>query len=224
MSQSERLFLAIGNVDDVLLARCEQTQNRSIHKNVWFKWGFAAACLCLVLAGAFGLYTHSGQTNGGSATQNGNRVIESYTSTPSNSSLYAPPENGTVLLMNGVQETISEHAGQNTLYFLGINFFADGAPLAADSDAVTAELNRLNKLGYQVGYATCWTYEGEGTQRDLRYTAGYFTEQQLLDFAASEQYGYSFHFVTNGDGSPVASDSGIDAPTEPDDPLQVPVP
>lgn len=224
MSKSERLFLAIGNVDDVLLARCEQTQNRSIHKKVWFKWSSAAACLCLVLAGAFGLYTHSGQTNGGPATQNGNRVIESYASTPSISSLYASPENGTVLFMNGVRETVTENAGQDTLYFLGINFFADGAPLAAESDAVTAELNRLTKLGYQVGYATCWTYEGEGTQRDLRYTAGYFTEQQLLDFAASDQYGYSFHFVTNGDGSPVASDSGIDAPTEPDDPLQVPVP
>ncbi len=61
MNKQERLFSAIGGVDDALLERSEKTiQKRK--SSAWMRWG-AAACLALVIFGAIRLY--SAPTDGG---------------------------------------------------------------------------------------------------------------------------------------------------------------
>ena len=195
--KKEELFESIGDVDDALLARCGSAGTARKKNVVWLRFGAAAACLCLVLLGTFTLRGRQAGMPG---------VIDRAPDSAAGS-IYAAPENGAVLLFTEVNEAIREN--QDKKFFLGIDFFKNGKPLDPSSDAVRAELERLKSLGFQVGYAVSWTYQGENEKLDVPYTAGYFTADQLARFPADEGYGYAFHFVTNGDGTPVSAEQGI---------------
>ncbi|WP_411344091.1 S-layer homology domain-containing protein [Paenibacillus sp. WLX1005] len=125
------------------------------------------------------------------------------------SSSYAAPANGKFFLTEGVQKAVEEHAAdQDAQYFVAINLFSKGTPLKSDSAQAKAELKRLKALGYNVDYNTAWTYEGNLQKVNYTYLAGYLTAAQLKQFKADTNYGYSFDFANNGDGSAVNAKNG----------------
>lgn len=216
--KSEKIYKAIGNADDKLMERYESSKKGSPR---WLKLGGGlAACLCLALIGSFVLNgtlpvrTPAGRSSGTvPASASGlykasGTVVESFSSSGS-TSMYATPDNGKRLIFTEVQGAMKEHAGQDVEYFLAVDIFTDKTPLEAKSDAAKAELKRLTRLGYHIGYAESWTYEGNGKQVIIPYIAGYFTEKELENFVANQTYGYAFRFAQNGDGSPISAEQGI---------------
>lgn len=229
----ERLFQAIGQVDDVLLERLEaqmQAPNRSMttKSTSWYRkrWGGIAAGLVATAAACILIFNSIGEQLPSMYTASGT-VIDSYTSAtlPPSSSVspsVASPQNGIVTLDNDLNKALNEHAGQQVTYFVAIDLYSNGSPLAANRTEARNEVERLQQADYKVGYAQSWTYQGDMQKVYQTYIAGYFTAEQLQQFTANPDYGYSLHFVFNGDGSPVSPDSGIF--TQPDSPaLQQPV-
>lgn len=240
--KGERIYIALGNADDVLLERYYEGTKHKKKRNIWIKYGAMAACLCIVVAGAFALNTQFGR-NGTGSGQGGNELIpggttENYSNSPitnqgegsstgtgqqiykadgtvvssfasNSSSKYATPQNGTWFCFVEVKDALEKYAGENVTYFLAIDVFSNSKGLDVESEELTAELERLSELGYHVGYAEAWTYQGQGEQMPYTFAAGYFTAEELESFAASTDYGYAFHFAINGDGSPVSSEQGI---------------
>lgn len=207
--KSDYIFKAIGDAEDQFL---ERTENASKIKRIplpWAKWGAAAACACFVVIGAFAIksFTPSGSEIEVPGASDG--IVSSFPS--SVSGIYDSPGNGEVLLFTEVQEALHANAGKDSLYFVSIGIYSDKQILEPDSVEVKKELERLTGLGYKVGYATQWTYQGESDQMDITYTAGYFTADQLDHFAANNHYGYAFSFATNGDGTSVNPEQGLDA-------------
>ena len=200
---SKQIYRAIGNADDALVERCEdRTSTVRRRQPAWVKWSAAAACLCLVLAGAFSI-----RQQGPVAVPGTGSVISSYEYGQSGS-IYAPPENGEALFFPDVNAALDANAGDT--YFVSVDIFQSGVPLDPESSDVQSELKRLTDSGYKVGYATYWTYQGEDMAKtDVPYLAGYFTADQLKTFAANEDYGYAFSFVSNGDGSAVSTDQEL---------------
>lgn len=212
--KSERIYQAVGNADDVLLERCEKTEiNRKPPR--WMKWSGLAACLCLLLAGSLVMNgTFPGgnpESRTGEFYKASGTVVDSFPSAGPASSMYAAPDNGQWIYFTQVEDALQEHGGQEVEYFLALDIFQDQTKLEDQSDEVKAELERLTKLGYHVGYSEYWTYRGEGTRVTASYVSGYFTAKQLKSFAANKNYGYSFRFASNGDGSPVPAEQGITA-------------
>lgn len=201
---SSQIYKAIGDADDELLERSEHRAKAK--RPVWVRWGAAAACLCLVAAGAVALHGQLGPQAPGA----GSAIISSYDGALPGAQ-YAPPENGKVLYFTEVQAALDANAGKDATYFVAIDLFRDGTVLDAGSSEAQAELKRLTDSGYNAGYATSWTYQGEDDQQvDVPYLAGYFTADQLAGFAGGE-YGYAFSFATNGDGSAVSADQALSA-------------
>ncbi len=191
--KNDRLFKAIGDVDNALLERAESLSEDKKKKTFWAKWGSVAACICLVALGASVADFHNRTENG---------IVGSFPSSQI-SGIYASPENGDVLLFDEVKAALKENEGKDTVYFVEIVIYSNETPLETDSEDVKNELKRLTKEGYKVCYATQWTYQGDMEKTDIVYTAGYFTAEQLNNFAVNEKYGYAFSFATNGDGSAV---------------------
>ena len=51
--KKEELFNIIGEVDEQKVAAAGMAMNKKKSRPVWVKWGAMAACLCLVVVGAF---------------------------------------------------------------------------------------------------------------------------------------------------------------------------
>ena len=99
---------------------------------------------------------------------------------------------------------------------MSVKLFENGASIDPQSAKGEAELKRLQSLGYEIGYAKVWTYEGNLQKAEYTYISGTFTAEQLKAFKASTGYGYAFDFALNGDGSPAASKNGaVTAPAMP---------
>ena len=193
----ERIFEAIGNADEELLELCEI--------NVWNKFGVrrAVAAVCLCLLAVMGLIFRN------SLIKENRPMIISCAPSGLASGIYAAPDNGKTIFHTGVQAALDENAQEDVLYFVAIDLFHDKVPLSSESDAVREELKRLIDCGYEVGYATAWTYQGEWEKMDLSYLAGYFSKEQLENFSVSPQFGYAFSFAANGDGSPVDAEQNL---------------
>ena len=200
--KNERIYQALGEVDDELLERCE-VHVAARRRPVWVRLGAMAACLCLVVLGSIAIRQH-----GVSSTPeiiafgiNGSESISGY---------YSTPENGSVLLFPDVQGALQANAEtKDALYFVSISLSRDGVPLASDNVAVQAQLQRLAQAGYQIGYAQSWTYQGEGEKVNVIYPAGFLTRTQIENFDTGNDYGWSISFATNGDGSPVSTDQSL---------------
>lgn len=206
--KNEKLFEAIGNVDNDLLENAQNTK-KTAGKASWLKRGGIAACLCLVLAIPLmvnGNFLKGNPTDTGAYVASG-KVIDQFT--PDMNGIYEAPKNGSVVYVNEVKNAIEKYKGQDVKFFVGIDLYANQAPLDNESDSVKEEVNRLKKQGYQVGYAKNWQYEGENQQVNHTYVAGYFTAEELKNFKASEGLGYTLKFVTNGDGTAVSAEKGI---------------
>ena len=231
-----RLYKAIGDADEELLARCEEVQQKP-QLALWKKTLMAAACICIVFFGMWIGYRflplfhleaiHSGsEQEQENAADTGNyvpseKIVGSYEIIGKNgesigvSSCYAAPEPGEWIYEHNVSEAMNEYAGENVLFFVSIAVSSideertNNRILEPGSLEMTEELKRLTELGYQVGYAETWTYHGKDERFYYTYAAGYLTEEQLRNFEASEQYGYFFGFATDGDGKPVDAQEGI---------------
>ena len=60
--RKEELFNIIGEVDEQKVAAAGMAMNTKKSRPVWVKWGAMAACLCLVVVGAFGgVHSHTKQ-------------------------------------------------------------------------------------------------------------------------------------------------------------------
>ena len=150
------------------------------------------------------------------------KVIDKY---PSNSSAcYRSPNPGEYFYFIEVRDAMKKYADKDVTYFLAIVIFTDNnvlnnelnnelnnnnIELNNNSIEMEIELQRLNDLGYHVGYATYWQYEGKEEKVSKIHVAGYFTKEELDNFCVNKKYGYVFSFMSNGDGSPVSSQQGV---------------
>jgi len=217
MNHEERLYQAIGEADDELLERMEQAMaaqptgraDRNKHRRRIWRTGLlsvlvAAAALLLIFndslfdRGTDPTYTASGPV-----------VDRAIGNEPS--SIAVTPGNGQTVYFDSVRRAFETNADPRTQYFVAIDLFADGMPLDVGSSDTNHELKRLQDLGLNVGYSESWTYQGEGEQVAYPYTAGLLTAEQLKNFPASSEYGYAFRFATNGDGTPVPAENGVQA-------------
>lgn len=211
--KNERIYAAIGAVDEELLDRCEAAEkpNKTIH---WRRWSVLAACLCLVIIGVIIVKNSVVSVD---APEDG--IVFNETT----DSIYATPEPGTWSYSTEVAAALEEYAGQDVKYYLMFDISSDSnstcVPTSRNSADIEAELKRLTDLGYDVEYTEKWTYgygiipeDKEPQEYEKVYykvAAGYFTAEQLENFAASPDYGYFFDFIINGDGSPVEEEEGI---------------
>lgn len=122
---------------------------------------------------------------------------------------YASPGNGKFFAVGGLSRALDEHTGENVRYRVSVTLFQDGLPIDAESAAGAAELERLQRLGYDIDYAKAWTYRGDREKADYTYIAAVLTAEQLKSFKASATYGYGFDFASNGDGSAIQGEQGV---------------
>lgn len=203
---SEKIFMVLGNVDDELINRyCEEIKKKK-RQNIIIKYGAMVACLCII---AISIFANNISTLNMEQTYKPNSVIVSDFPSNASTSYVSPPENGNHLFFVEVENALKKYAGENVTFFLGVDIFSNSKELDLNSKELTKELQRLTKLGYHVGYAEAWTYQGKDEKVPYTYVAGYFTAKELQSFIVSQDYGYTFRFVKNGDGSPVSSDQGI---------------
>jgi len=215
VNNEERLYQAIGEVDDELLERMEQAmaeqptgradRNRNKGRLLW-----QAALSSVLIAAALllifndGLFNRDGNVT---YTASGPVVDRAIGNEPSSS--VVTPGNGQIVYFDSVRHAFETNKDSRTKYFVAIDLFADDMPLNVGSFDTHRELKRLQELGLQVGYAESWTYQGEGGQVDYLYAAGLLTAEQLKNFPASSEYGYAFRFATNADGTPVPAENGV---------------
>ncbi len=119
---------------------------------------------------------------------------------------YAVPESGACQFITPVSDAMKDYAGTDAVLFVAINIFSENKPLADGSEEMQQEMRRLMDLGYQLWYSEAWTYQGKGERVPYAYLSGLFTVEKLENFPAGADYGYSFYFAHNGDGSPAAVD------------------
>ena len=112
---------------------------------------------------------------------------------------YAAPSAGECLFFVEVEQAREHYAGQPVKFLLALDIFkADGT--LSDMER-TAEYRRLKELGYELYQTQKWEYKSENEKVYHDIVVWLFDEQQLADFKANPDYGYSFYFGHNGDGS-----------------------
>ncbi len=237
LTPEERLFQAIGQVDDILLERLDKqlhavapvpsdtlyTKRTSITKRRRRQLGIATGLIALVVACVL-IFTNSWQQTSSVIYTASESVVNSYQ--PSNqkrpadvaptappTSPVAPamqmPSNGKVLYSSDIQQALQAYQDQQVQFLVAVDLFQDGASVPSDSQQVQDELKRLQAQGYSIGYANHWTYDATNKQTWQPFIAAYLTAAELEQFKASPNYGYYFQFATNGDGSPVSAEQGI---------------
>lgn len=183
--------------------------------NTWIKWGAVAACLCICIAGVTKLYPALQNADKGAETGHG---VEEYSGPVSGGVNFGYVEgpakenaemefasnvkmmishfdkslngddmavnNGHYELSNSLKAALSEY-GSTVRYRVVVEVFKDGTVIDSGSSEVAMEEARLAKEKYTVAHET---YE------DTMQVEDYFTihaeEDQLLNFAVSNSYGY----------------------------------
>ncbi|MDO3411393.1 hypothetical protein QWJ34_16625 [Saccharibacillus sp. CPCC 101409] len=207
-TRGDRLYRAIGRIDDDLLAEYEAAgvrpaAYRGLKRSGALAAASAAVLLALLLGGRLGEDVR--ETEQAQAP-----IVIASAEDASVSSIegsYMPPEDGSYFYFEAVRKALDKHAGENVNYFVEIDLFADGSRLAVSDPRTRAEVNRLNKLGLDVGYSTVWTYAGTTKKKDYVYVSGTFTEEKLRNFPAADEIGYAFRFAADKDGTPDENDS-----------------
>ncbi len=236
LTREERLFQAIGQVDDVLLERLDQQLQLIEHapatvdtpdsdvmntrRRRWRRTGIASALAAVAVAACLLIFSPYWQNQPAMYTAS-EPVVNSYVSNqklPGGdvSPSMQMPANGTFFYSHEVKQALQANQGKQVVFLVAIDLFHNRTPVAPDSEQTHAELKRLQQLQYQVGYTRYWTYSDKMQQTAGTMVAGYLTAAQLEQFAASPDYGYSIHFAMNGDGSPLSAEQGIF--TDPNDP------
>lgn len=172
---------------------------KAAHRSVWMKWGAIAACLCLVVAAMVAVPNLFGNN----AVKDGS-IISDFNSGSVVDNSYVAPAPGEYYCFVEVNEARKEYAGKDVTFLLSFDVFNSGEERMSIEE-LSEEYQRLADLGYKLYYVEDhWTYYGDNQKEYSPVVVGLFTEDELANFKASEQYGYAFHFETNGDGSPVS--------------------
>jgi len=236
-NNEQQLIDAIGRVDIKYIdeyTALETETKFDKHRSPWKKIAGLAACLMLIVSAA--VFINSTLQNvissgKGSNGQESNyetdtvkryvptgKVIDKYTS--NSRAQYIAPNPGQYFYFFELRDAMKKYGGKNVTYFLAIIIFTDNndmnnelnndsIELDNNSIEIEIELQRLQNLGYHVGYATYWQYEGKEEKVSKIHAAGYFTKEELDNFCVNEKYGYFFGFMSNGDGSSVSSQGVI---------------
>ena len=189
--------IAMGEVSEKYVIEAANYQQK--HKKTgWVKWGAVAACLCLVIVSALVIPTLLNSNAPTPVTQQGNHAVVSN----------SIPQPGTYYFHANVNAAREYYSGQDVTFLLTFDMFdADGRQLSEEEKAT--EYERLSELGYKLYETEYWTYQGEGEKEYRDITIGLFSESELADFDASDDYGYAFRFVENGDSSSITIDDNI---------------
>lgn len=220
-----RLLKAIGAADDDLIAEYEaDTGTKTAMAGRSRRYIAAAACLCLVIAGALALrplmseapagsddsLSKISSAPGGEDDGNNHVVIDRSDTDMSSSGCYVAPGAGETLFFVELRDMMEKYAGTEVEFFLQVDILVpDEAALEYGSEEHMTEVERLVSLGYDLAWYESWTYHGQGEKIAYTYLAGLFTIDELENFQASELYGYSFSFQNYGDGTPVEFDADL---------------
>lgn len=219
-TKRERLFDGITGIRDDLIEEAAATPAK---RHPWRRWAAAAACVCLVLAGAVTVLRSGTQNEIAHDVQDENQVSPASQASPAQqvvtgyggaggtASSYKAPEPGEFYCEMDLAAALEAYAGQNVRFFVGVDVFSADEYLRAGNAELETELERLRGLGLDVGYAQAWEYQGtEAEHVTYAYVAGCLTVETLQNFPVNPEYGYSFRFVRNGDGSaPTAEQQNI---------------
>ena len=198
-----RISETIGNINQKYVneATAYTGEVKAVRRPVWMKWGAVAACLCLIVAAMVAVPNLFGNN----AVKDGT-IISGFKSGSLVDTSYATPVPGEYFCFIEVNEARKEYAGKDVSFLLSFDVFnSDGEQMSIEE--LNEEYQRLSDLGYKLYYVEDhWTYYGDNQKEYSPVVVGLFTEDELTNFKASEQYGYAFHFETNGDGSSVSID------------------
>ena len=198
-----RISETIGNINQKYVneATAYTGEVKAVRRPVWMKWGAVAACLCLIVAAMVAVPNLFGNN----AVKDGT-IISDFKSGSLVDTSYATPAPGEYFCFVEVNEARKEYAGKDVSFLLSFDVFnRDGEQMSIEE--LSEEYQRLSDLGYKLYYVEDhWTYYGDNQKEYSPVVVGLFTEDELTNFKASEQYGYAFHFETNGDGSSVSID------------------
>lgn len=177
---------------------------KSTSKKVWYKWVASVACLCLIVTAVIALPSIIKKDNGLISIENtdGSMVV-GFKGDSIDDTKYTIPMPGKYFCYVEVNEARKEYAESEVSFLLAFEVF-DANEKKMSLEELTAEYQRLADLGYRLYYVEeHWTYYGDNQKEYTPIVVGLFTEEELSNFKASENYGYRFHFVTNGDGTSI---------------------
>ena len=201
--RKNRISEIIGNINQKYVneATAYTGEVKAVRRPVWMKWGAVAACLCLIVAAMVAVPNLFGDNAIKDET-----IISDFKSGSLVDTSYATPVPGEYFCFIEVNEARKEYAGKDVSLLLSFDVFnRDGEQMSIEE--LGEEYQRLSDLGYKLYYVVDhWTYYGVNQKEYSPVVVGLFTEDELTNFKASEQYGYAFHFETNGDGSSVSID------------------
>lgn len=199
---AEQFYEVLGEVDEL----CVEEARRPVRtkRPAWRRWGAAAACLCLIAAVA----AIAARLLAGSISP---KIVSGYPSAASG--CYVVPQPGEYFCFVDVDEAREHYAGRDVSFLLAFNLFKGGdVDERISAEELSAEYQRLTELGFQFYEMEVWTYRDAMEKEYYTAVVGVFTEEDLAAFPASPEYGYTFHFVYNGDHSslrPVSEDQLI---------------
>ena len=201
--RKNRISETIGNINQKYVneATAYSGEVKAVRRPVWMKWGAVAACLCLIVAAMVAIPNLFGDKAIKDET-----IISGFKSGSLVDTCYATPVPGEYFCFIEVNEARKEYAGKDVSFLLSFDVFnRDGEQMSIEE--LGEEYQRLSDLGYKLYYVEDhWTYYGDNQKEYSPVVVGLFTEDELTNFKASEQYGYAFHFETNGDGPSVSID------------------
>lgn len=201
--RKNRISETIGNINQKYVdeATAYTGEVKAVRRPVWMKWGAVTACLCLIVAAMVAVPNLFGDN----AIKDGS-IISDFKMNSTVDTSYATPVPGEYFCFIEVNEARKEYAGKDVSFLLSFDVFnSDGEQMSIEE--LNEEYQRLSDLGYKLYYVEDhWTYYGDNQKEYSPVVVGLFTEDELTNFKASEQYGYAFHFETNGDGSSVSVD------------------
>lgn len=99
---------------------------------------------------------------------------------------YKSPNNGQCIYSIPLQRAMGEY-GDTVLYKVVVDVFSGNNMFEPNSEAVKEEIERLAGINYTVDLEHC-----NDETRDHYYFVLYGTEDQLINFAGNDNYGYMF--------------------------------
>lgn len=177
----------------------------------------AAACVLIVLAGIY-IFAVITQDNNIFTDNTDYKIITDYriksNGNSSTSPCYAAPMGGETLLVREIHEAFREYGDENVKFLLAVDikeYYPNFDPNKEEDnrlrgEKLDAELKRLTDLGYEFYEEKIWHFINKGEKEWYTVIVGLFTKEQLLEFPAYKDYGYSFQFAENGDGTSVEFD------------------
>lgn len=102
------------------------------------------------------------------------------------SACYKSPNNGHCIYSIPLQKAMEEY-GDMVLYKVVVDVFNDNNMFESNSEAVKNEIERLTEMGYTVDFE----HYNDGTM-DHYYFVLCATQEQLINFARNDNYGYMF--------------------------------